>query len=63
MKKLTPLRAIRAKCLECSGDSAREVRLCEITECPLYLYRLGKRPREFKAPSTIGVLSEASPIK
>ena len=43
-KKLTPMKAIRAKCLDCSGESAKEVRLCPIKKCPLYPYRFGKRP-------------------
>lgn len=42
--KLTPLRAIRALCLDCSGGSAREVRLCVIPHCPLYPFRMGKNP-------------------
>ena len=40
----TPIKAIRAKCLDCSGGSAQEVRLCVIPECPLYPYRMGKNP-------------------
>ena len=44
MGKLTPLKAIRAKCLDCSGDSWAEVEQCVIPECPLYPYRFGKRP-------------------
>ncbi len=40
----TPLQSIRAKCLECSAGSAKEVRVCSITDCPLYPYRFGKRP-------------------
>ncbi len=43
-KKLTPIRAIRAKCLDCSAGSAKEVRLCVIPDCPLYMYRMGKNP-------------------
>ena len=43
-KALTPVKAIRAYCLDCSGDSAHEVKLCPISECPLYKYRLGKNP-------------------
>jgi hypothetical protein len=39
---MTPLQAIKAKCLECSNDSAHEVKLCEITDCSLYEYRFGK---------------------
>jgi hypothetical protein len=45
MKKLTPVKAIRQKCLECSSFQPSEVRKCDIAECPLYLYRLGKRPK------------------
>ena len=41
---LTPLKAIRAKCLDCSAGSANEVKLCVIPECPLYVYRFGKNP-------------------
>ena len=43
-KILTPLRAIRAKCLDCSAGSAKEVRECVMLDCPLYPYRLGKSP-------------------
>jgi len=45
MKILRPLKAIRAKCLDCCGGSAREVALCEIEDCPLFPYRFGKRPQ------------------
>lgn len=41
---LTPLKAIRAKCLDCSGESYAEVRLCTITKCPLYPFRDGHNP-------------------
>lgn len=44
MDNSTPMRAIRAKCLDCSNDSANEVRICPITRCPLYPYRLGRNP-------------------
>lgn len=41
---LTPMKAIRAKCLECSAGNANEVKLCPITACPLFPYRFGKNP-------------------
>ena len=44
-KSITPLKAIRKHCLECSGGSPSEVKNCVIPECPLYQYRLGKNPR------------------
>ena len=43
-KILTPLRAIRAKCVDCSAGSMKEVRECVMLDCPLYPYRLGKSP-------------------
>ena len=41
---LTPIKAIRAKCIDCSGDSAAEVRACELDDCPLHPYRMGRNP-------------------
>ena len=43
IKLLTPVRAIRLKCLECGGRP-KEIRLCQAKDCPLYAYRLGKNP-------------------
>ena len=44
MKVLTPIKSIRAKCIDCSGGSLKEVRLCPVKDCTLYPYRMGKRP-------------------
>jgi hypothetical protein len=44
MPKMTPLRAIRAHCIDCSGYSKPEVRKCVCPDCPLYQYRMGKNP-------------------
>lgn len=38
---MTPLKAIRAKCLDCCCSQANEVKLCEIQTCPLWEYRTG----------------------
>jgi len=43
-KCLTPIRSIRRKCLDCSAGQAQEVRLCPVTSCALYPFRLGKNP-------------------
>lgn len=45
MKIVTPLKAIRLKCLDCSNNQRKEVRLCSVENCSLYPYRLGKNPR------------------
>ena len=42
---MTPLEAIRAKCLDCSGGDTKEVKLCPMTACALYPFRRGKKPR------------------
>ena len=44
MKVLTPIKAIRAYCIECSGGMTKEVKLCPVENCPLYPFRMGKRP-------------------
>lgn len=44
-KLLTPIKAIRAKCLDCSNNQYSEVRNCGVGSCPLYPYRMGKRPK------------------
>jgi len=41
---MTPLKAIRLKCLDCVCDVPKEVRLCPATDCPLYPFRMGKNP-------------------
>ena len=43
-ERLTPIKAIRAKCLDCCCGQRQEVRLCPVSACPLFPYRLGKRP-------------------
>ena len=42
---LTPIKAIRAKCLDCCAGHPSEVRICTALKCPLYPYRMGHRPR------------------
>lgn len=43
-KKISPMKAIRLKCLDCCCGSANEVKLCTITKCPLYPFRDGHNP-------------------
>lgn len=42
--KLSPLKAIKKYCLECSGYEKKQVRECVIKDCVLYEYRSGKNP-------------------
>lgn len=41
---LTPLKAIRAKCLDCQGGSPKFVKECKTDKCPLWAYRAGNNP-------------------
>lgn len=40
----SPLKAIRAKCLDCCCGQAGEVKNCTIIRCPLHPFRLGRNP-------------------
>jgi hypothetical protein len=44
VKSLSPLKAIRAKCLDCSCQQPREVKECPITSCGLWPFRMGRNP-------------------
>lgn len=54
----SPAKAIRAKCLDCCGGSANEVRLCTAPNCPLYHFRFGKNPYR-----TVRILTEEQKVK
>ena len=41
---MTPMKAIRLKCLDCCWGSSVEVKLCTATDCPLWVYRSGHNP-------------------
>ena len=41
MKEITPMKAIRQKCLDCSCEQLSEVKECSIKNCALYPFRMG----------------------
>lgn len=41
---LTPTKAIRKYCIGC-GENAADVKGCSFTDCPLYPFRMGRRPK------------------
>lgn len=49
---MTPLKAIRAKCLECCCGQIKEVELCAVKDCALYSFRFGKDPYRAKRKIT-----------
>ena len=51
-KRVSPLKAIRLKCLDCSCGSSNEVKLCPVVKCPLYPFRDGRDPFRAKVELT-----------
>ena len=49
MKIFTPVKAIRAKCMDCCCNELKEIRECDILHCALWPYRMGRRPRPDEA--------------
>lgn len=43
-KEISPLKAIRLNCLECSGGLSDAVKDCPIETCAVYPFRFGKDP-------------------
>ena len=43
-RPMSPLKAIRLKCIDCSCYQPSEARLCEAIGCPLWPFRAGKHP-------------------
>jgi hypothetical protein len=48
-KPMSPVEAIRRKCLDCSGQQPAEVKLCEAVTCPLWPFRASRHPYTRKA--------------
>ena len=40
----TPVKAHRKKCLDCTCNHPKEIRLCTVIDCACYAYRMGTRP-------------------
>ena len=49
---MTPIKAVRLKCIDCCCGSATEVKLCPADNCPLHDFRLGKNPYRKKREYT-----------
>lgn len=48
----SPLKAIRAKCMDCCCEQRGEVKLCSVEDCPLHPFRFGKNPFRTKRVHT-----------
>jgi hypothetical protein len=62
-KQLSPLKSIRAKCLECCNGKPSMVRHCESTDCAIHMYRFGKNPHRTGIGPGIRTKSETFSIK
>jgi hypothetical protein len=51
---LSPLKAIRAHCVDCSGHLRAEVRRCPVANCPLFPFRMGRNPNRRRAEKSNG---------
>lgn len=65
---MTPMKAIRAKCLDCCCGSSNEVRSCTVEKCPLYPFRFGKNPNRagignHNAPFSSQILNSAQDLE
>ena len=45
---MSPLKALRLRCIDCCAGSSLEVRLCTAVSCPSWPFRLGRNP--WRAP-------------
>ena len=43
-KRISPLKAIRLKCLDCTGGEVLQIKTCPAIDCPLWKFRLGIHP-------------------
>ena len=50
MERLSRSKAIRLKCIDCSGGNMAEVRKCPATGCPLWRYRMGHEENDELKP-------------
>jgi hypothetical protein len=41
LSNASPIKAVRAKCIDCSGGSLGEARKCVAWNCPLWAFRMG----------------------
>lgn len=54
LERLTSLKAVRHKCLDCCNEQPLEVRHCPVKGCALWPYRSGRNPApEINVPSVL----------
>lgn len=56
MERIGRAKAIRLKCIDCSGGNTAEVRKCPAENCPLWRFRMGREIKD--TVSEISVFSD-----
>jgi hypothetical protein len=59
----SPTRAIRAKCIDCSGGSDTEARKCVAVGCPLWPFRMGSNPFRPVSDAQLASVARARAVK
>lgn len=54
---MNALKALRLRCVDCSGGSTAEVRECEFKQCPSWPFRMGTNP--WRAPQSEAQLAHS----
>lgn len=54
--RMSAQQALRLRCIDCSGASAAEVRLCTHVQCPAWPFRMGRSP--WRAPASEAQLAQ-----
>ena len=49
-QRMSPMKALRLRCLDCCAGSATRVRLCASATCPSWPFRMGRSP--WRAPAS-----------
>jgi len=58
---LNKSQAIRLNCLDCSGDSPKEVTICHIAHCPLWPFRFGYSTKDKRYKKRMGAAKRNYP--
>ena len=55
---ITPVKAIRKKCVDCCCGALKAVAECESVACPIWPYRMGRRPTQEMVDQFLAVYQE-----
>jgi hypothetical protein len=58
----SPIAAIRANCIQCSGGSVGEARKCQSLLCPLWTFRMGVNPHHAKSSPRQATYTRGAPL-